>query len=101
MQIYSFPFTAPAYNVAVECDDAVLGRNMTCNCTADGNPRPSFQWRASNGSFLGNGSSYTTPLVERTLSGNYFICVASNGFGLNASKSTSIFYVKGKWNMRT
>ena len=82
------------------CDDAVLGQAMTCTCTADGDPAPtSFLWIASNGSFLRNGSSYTTPFVERALSGYYFTCVASNGFGPNATKNTSAFYVKGKWNI--
>ena len=97
--LFFFPwFLVAVHNVAFGCDDAVLGQGMTCNCTADGNPPPSFQWRASNGSFLGNGHSYTLTLVERTLSDYNFTCVASNGFGPNASDSRS-FDIKGKLNL--
>ena len=98
-KLFLFPwFLVAVHNVAVVCNPAVLGQDMTCNCTADGNPTPSFQWRASNGLFLGNGRSYTLKLVERTLSDYNFTCVAVNGFGPNASDSRS-FDIKGKLNI--
>ena len=89
-------FLVAAHNVAIDCGDAILGEAKTCNCTADGDPAPtSFHRRASNGSVLGIGNSYTTALVERTLTDYNFTCVASNGFGPNASNITS-FDIKGK-----
>ena len=97
-KILSFPFccAVPTDSVVTNCDQAVLGKAMTCSCTADGDPVPSFEWRAPNGTVLQSGSSYTTPRVEQSLNGNYYTCVASNSLG-SASNNTSLFIVLCKY----
>ena len=92
----SLCFVVPIHNVATNCGEAVRGKAMTCNCAADGDPVPSFEWRAPSGTLLHSGSSYTTPRVEQSLDGSYYTCVASNGFSV-ASNNTSAFNVKGKY----
>ena len=96
--LFLFCFAVATHNVTTNCGEAIRGKAMTCSCTADGDPVPTiFEWRAPNGVVLHNGSSYTTPRVEESLSGSYYTCVASNGFGLNNSGNTPPFNVLCKY----
>ena len=54
------------------------GANVTFNCTADGNPQPSYAWQFPNGSILSTGPLLLLFAMRCSDSGEYK-CIARNG----------------------
>ncbi|XP_026075902.1 Down syndrome cell adhesion molecule-like isoform X2 [Carassius auratus] len=92
----------PRFKVQPQDQDGIYGKSVTLNCSADGEPRPTIEWKYSKGAgvpqfqpialnsgfrvqLLGNGSLLIKHVLEEDA--GYYLCKVSNDVGADVSKS--------------
>ncbi|XP_065117105.1 Down syndrome cell adhesion molecule a isoform X1 [Paramisgurnus dabryanus] len=92
----------PKFKVQPQDQDGIYGKSVTLNCSADGEPRPTIEWKYSKGAgvpqfqpialnsgfrvqLLGNGSLLIKHVLEEDA--GYYLCKVSNDVGADVSKS--------------
>uniref|UniRef100_A0A673MR30 Down syndrome cell adhesion molecule homolog n=1 Tax=Sinocyclocheilus rhinocerous TaxID=307959 RepID=A0A673MR30_9TELE len=92
----------PRFKVQPQDQDGIYGKSVILNCSADGEPRPTIEWKYSKGAgvpqfqpialnsgfrvqLLGNGSLLIKHVLEEDA--GYYLCKVSNDVGADVSKS--------------
>uniref|UniRef100_A0AAR2J4L7 Cell adhesion molecule DSCAM n=1 Tax=Pygocentrus nattereri TaxID=42514 RepID=A0AAR2J4L7_PYGNA len=92
----------PRFKVQPKDQDGIYGKAVILNCSADGEPRPTIEWKYSKGAgvpqfhpialnsgyriqLLGNGSLLIKHVLEEDA--GYYLCKVSNDVGADVSKS--------------